>query len=79
MTVREMVKEHLEKNGYDGLFVDGCECSLDDLMNCGRVNCNCKAGYFVKADECKMCRKTSGFCLSPEKGISKCLFRSEEV
>lgn len=37
MTVREIVKEYLEKNGYDGLYnedEDGCGCELDDFMHC---------------------------------------------
>ena len=34
MTVKELVKEHLEKNGYDGLCRDDCGCGLDDFMPC---------------------------------------------
>jgi len=34
MTVKEIVKEHLEANGYDGLCRDDCGCGLDDFMPC---------------------------------------------
>jgi len=34
LTVREIVKEWLEKCGYDGLAGDECGCPLDDLMPC---------------------------------------------
>ena len=34
MTVKELVKEHLEKNGYDGLCCECCGCGLNDFMTC---------------------------------------------
>jgi len=51
MTVKEIVKEYLAKNGYDGLYGDECGsgCQIDDLIPCGEY-CNysdCKPGYAV--------------------------------
>ena len=34
MTVKEIVKDCLEKCGYDGLCREGCGCGLDDFMPC---------------------------------------------
>ena len=34
MTVEEIVKDYLGKNGYDGLCREGCGCRLDDFMPC---------------------------------------------
>jgi hypothetical protein len=36
MTVKEIVKEYLEKNGYDGLCGGDCGCGLDDFMPCAQ-------------------------------------------
>ena len=49
MNVIEIVKEHLEKNGYDGLVeVDGeCGCKKDDLSPGGHgcLQTDCEPGY----------------------------------
>ena len=34
MTVKEIVKDYLEQNDYDGLCREGCGCGLDDIMPC---------------------------------------------
>jgi len=48
MDVREIVKEYLEKNGYDGLFHPGmCSCTSDDLFPCGEPYPWCEPGYKV--------------------------------
>lgn len=56
MTVREIVRKHLQENGYDGL-VNGeveCGCGLDDLEPCGQVSGECKAAYrALCTDECE--------------------------
>ncbi len=42
MTVRDMVKDWLVCNGYDGLWCDmgsdACGCGLEDLFPCGEVS-----------------------------------------
>ena len=46
MTISDIVKEFLERNGFDGLFVaDTCACSNDDLFPCGESSGDCTAGY----------------------------------
>lgn len=50
MTVKEIVKEWLETNGYDGLFYEGeCGCLIDDLMPCAlyasEFSAVCEPGY----------------------------------
>jgi hypothetical protein len=50
-TIEEMVKEYLEKNGYNGLVNPRCDCGchLRDLFPCGQPG-NCEAAYLV---DCK--------------------------
>jgi hypothetical protein len=43
MTVREIIKEYLDKNGFDGLCNDDCGCGTDDLAPCldgPKLDCN---------------------------------------
>ena len=49
MTVREIVKKYLQKNGFDGLYNEllECGCDLNDLMCCPEDCFDCKAGYKV--------------------------------
>ena len=46
-TVKEIVKEYLEKNGYDGLYNENgaCGCLTDNLNPCGEPFDECKPGY----------------------------------
>lgn len=52
--VLEIVEQHLEQNGYDGLFYDGeCACKVGDLAPCGEINGGCEPGYLrVFQDGC---------------------------
>jgi len=53
MTVKEIVKQWLEANGYDGLCNDifECGCELNDLMPCQEdVRDDCAAGHKVLFD-----------------------------
>ena len=34
VSCRDMIRNYLESNGYDGLAGDECGCSLYDLMPC---------------------------------------------
>ena len=47
LTVKEIIKEYLEKNGYDGLYnADGqCACKRDVLFPCGEDFGECSPGY----------------------------------
>ncbi len=48
ITVKKIVKEWLEQNGYDGLAGDECGCKLDELCPCDDgFPDNCVAGHLV--------------------------------
>ena len=52
-TVKDIVKEYLENNNYDGLYSDngGCACHLSDLIPCGNEKIEqCRPGYKSKCD-----------------------------
>jgi len=62
MTIKEIVKEYLEKNRYDGLYCDECACEIDDLMPCEEPEiANCEAGYKVPCPGPGRCT-TDGDC-----------------
>lgn len=45
--VREIIRDYLVRNGYDGLFTpdDDCGCDVDALAPCGEPYFDCAAGY----------------------------------
>ena len=43
-TVKEIIKDWLLRNGYDGLYNDDCWCMADDLWACGNIG-ECLPGY----------------------------------
>jgi len=50
-TIKEMIREYLEKNGYDGLSCPWaeCGCEINDLMPCdGPEKDECFAGHRVE-------------------------------
>ena len=51
--VIDIVKDWLEKNGYDGLFTaDGeCACENKELAPCTQMGENCQAGYKVEGKD----------------------------
>jgi len=51
MNVRQIVKQFLLANGYDGLYNDDCGCALDDLIPCGSESLStCEPGYKIPCD-----------------------------
>ncbi len=44
MTVKEIIKEYLEQNGFDGLYNEDCGCHIDDLFCCGNNGEECQPG-----------------------------------
>ncbi len=57
MTVIEIVESYLKSNGFDGLYrEDCCACLSDDLVPCGGITDNCRAGYKTPgcADGCSI-------------------------
>ena len=45
MTVREIIKQYLDANGFDGLFDDDCACQKGDLCPCDSNCMDCQPGY----------------------------------
>ena len=46
MTVKDIIKEYLIKNGYDGLYYDDCGCVLEDFYPCSsEAILDCCPGY----------------------------------
>ena len=63
MNVRQIVKQYLKKNGYDGLYSNGdCCCITDDLMLCDEGFCFCFPGYLCARDS-----EEYEYCIGPEK------------
>jgi hypothetical protein len=45
ITVKDILEEWLQANGYNGLYQDdGCACTLDDFMPCEEPSKDCIAG-----------------------------------
>lgn len=50
-TVIEIVRAHLESNGFDGLYSPSeCACKVDDLAPCGGLKEDCEPGYLQACD-----------------------------
>jgi len=45
MNVKNIVKQYLEKNCFDGLYRDDCGCLLPELMPCDCDISECHPGY----------------------------------
>lgn len=56
VSCRDIVKEYLVANGYDGLYCDECSCLPDDLFPCGGSGgdwiLDCTAGYKIDGCTC---------------------------
>ena len=57
MNVKDIVKEWLSKNGYDGLSNQECGCGIDDFMPCEGLsifqdNCDCEPGHKWDGNSC---------------------------
>lgn len=66
ITDKEMIKEWLLNNGYQGLCnKDGeCGCSIDDLIPCMSSCDYCTAAYEFKCEDCihyETCGKHHGY------------------
>jgi len=77
MNVREIIKNFLEENGYDGLYCYYCACKIDDLMPCEEEGIpDCKPGYVQKCP----CEKYAGeeykdyaFGIECPEGLDYCI------
>lgn len=64
-TVEKIIREHLEANGFDGLFNHdgGCACSLAELFICDQVGTECTPGYFQPLEP----GSEHDYCIAPLK------------
>ena len=74
MTVKKIISDYLEQNGYDGLHshpenndLGGCGCSINNLFHCGESCEDCEPAYKHTKRECKKC-PDSGKCEAFEYG-----------
>jgi len=51
MTVEKIVRDYLERNGFDGLCCTDCGCDLSDLAPCGNWPGDCEPGYRVSCSD----------------------------
>ncbi|MCP4899712.1 MAG: hypothetical protein GY906_22330 [bacterium] len=71
MSVRDIVKKHLEENGFDGLYWwnGECGCKTDDLAPCGEIGADCEPGYEVPCPGAQACDAGGGcdWHIAPKK------------
>jgi len=65
MTMEEFLRRMLERHGYDGLFNPdtGCNCTLEELLICGRPYPYCEPGVLVVCD----CEDHDGYHFEPKR------------
>ncbi len=53
LTVKEILKQWLDRFGYDGLYCEACSCDLSDLGPCclSENILSCEPGYKVPCPE----------------------------
>jgi len=64
-TVKEIVTQWLEANGYDGLCYGDCGCAIEDIELCGMSMVDCKPAYRTKCKGCHgitHCMSVDGKC-----------------
>ena len=56
LSIREIIREYLVANGYEGLVnADAeCGCDLEDLMACSEPGVTCKAAYRYDCTKCDL-------------------------
>jgi len=72
MTIKDIIENYLNQNGYDGLCNIDCGCDLTYLIPCdGEYIINCQPAYKHYCKICKnKCNKSHfGFCYKPERQI----------
>ena len=63
MTTREIIIEHLQSAGFDGLAGEDCGCGLDDLMPCGESFADCVPAHrWVCSPTCPMVSGHEAYC-----------------
>ena len=69
MTVKDIIKEYLINNGYDGLFSSDteCACTIKDLNACDERCDDCEPGYLQKTP----CGRLSNICTKDERLVCR--------
>ena len=62
------VLRFLVDNGYEGLYGDGCGCTINDLGPCGEPQGSCYPGYLVRIPQCEGCSEAC-FCIGPSPDV----------
>ena len=81
MNVKEIIKEWLTENGYDGLYYPGeCACKISELFPCGDYEemLECEPGYIRDADHGE---ESSGYdwMIGPNKPKRGLIIRLKEM
>ena len=50
MNMKEILKDWLTTNGYDGLYSGECGCEMDELVPCGNDPSLCEPGHKSDCD-----------------------------
>lgn len=52
ITIRDIVRDFLQKNKYDGLCFDDCGCNIEDgLMPCGDIHEGCEVAIKITRED----------------------------
>lgn len=68
-SIKEILVEYLQANGYDGLAGAHCGCTIDDLGDCEYPNLiDCHAGYLIpEANQPEDCPAKGLNCMGLKK------------
>lgn len=76
LTVKDIIKDYLVANGYDGLYTDdcGCCCERENLMPCydGDYMLNCKPGYKCTCNKPEDSDSPHRWHIVSDKPVGKC-------
>ncbi len=81
MNTRDIVKEYLIANGYDGLYADECGCTAEFIMPCfGEEFHQCKPGYKIPCDpETCVASGDCDFHIGPKPKRTLLVFEGDEI
>lgn len=71
MTAKEIIKNYLLDNGYDGLVAEsfiGCGCEAEDLMPCDSYCGDCKPAHKVPCPGEEICAYGGGCSFHMQEG-----------
>ena len=69
--VKQIVKEYLKENGYDGLAGDECGCGIENLFPCDCVTETCVAAHRRELSRDKYTPTNSKFYMVPGRKRGK--------